>query len=279
MNKSYSTITNNYGQLISFFDDDYIGRCLIRDGIYDGETLEFIDRLLSQRLKNATILDIGANIGNHALAFSRLANQVYAFEPVPETYDLLEKNIDQNKINNILPFNFALSDSNDIAKIYLSDKNAGQSSLYQRESNQSGSVEVRLRNGDEVFEENNLGSVDLIKIDVEGHEPAVIKGLSATIASFKPIVILEWVDHEAKKVMLDENIFETVFSDYLILVLGTNHKRSYWQDMPFGYIRRKFHKIFIKRKPVIYKFHKDRNYANLILIPKNKLKMIDGLIQ
>lgn len=82
------------------------------------ETLMFLTRLL-QQMNQPTVLDVGANIGNHSLVFSLHAKQVYAFEPIPAIFDLLQNNIAQNAITNITAIQTACSNTNEETIIHL----------------------------------------------------------------------------------------------------------------------------------------------------------------
>src|SRR4030042_1518104 len=70
------------------------------------------------------IFDIGANIGNHTVFFStKTQAKVFSFEPFPPNFELLKKNIDSNKLQNVTAFNFALGEKNDSLFLSLSQKN------------------------------------------------------------------------------------------------------------------------------------------------------------
>src|SRR5690554_953635 len=128
-NSATRTLDTLHGHRIDVFENDYIGRKIASNGLYEKENLELLNRIL-HRMSHAVVLDVGANIGNHALSFSTQARQVYAFEPLPEVFEVLERNIEQNGITNIQTFNFALSDENGRSTLYRDRKgNIGASSF------------------------------------------------------------------------------------------------------------------------------------------------------
>lgn len=137
---------------------------------------------------SAVILDIGANIGNHTLYWAGLCNAktVYAFEPVKSTFEILSKNVELNKLeNNVKLFNLALSD----------EKTAGCINGYH-ETNIGGVSVRKATSGDLAFERlDNITiedeKIDLVKIDVEGHELFVLKGALATLEKYRPAVFIE----------------------------------------------------------------------------------------
>ena len=69
------------------------------------------------------VIDIGAHIGLFALFASQFCKQgkIFCFEPIKENYELLVENINSNKIKNIIPFNFAVSNTSDSVKLFLHD--------------------------------------------------------------------------------------------------------------------------------------------------------------
>ena len=71
--------------------------------LFNSKELSNISKLIKP---NSTVLDIGAQTGNMAVAYSLFAKNVIAFEPNPATFEILEKN---STLNSIIPYNFAIS--------------------------------------------------------------------------------------------------------------------------------------------------------------------------
>lgn len=140
-----------------------------------------------KEIKPKVILDIGGNIGITSVYLSRIfpKAKIYSFEPLKENFDLLEKNIQNYK--NITAFNFGLGSNNGSFKIYLSDnpENYGGASLYPDENgNDSGSFsECDVKNINDFLDENNIYSIDLIKIDTEGAEFEILSSLNESLLS------------------------------------------------------------------------------------------------
>ena len=88
MNLTTETLNNCLGQSITVFTGDQIGEHIRKFGLYEKEKLLFLTAILRQ-LDSPVVLDIGANIGNHTLAFATVASRVFAFEPIPAIYSLL----------------------------------------------------------------------------------------------------------------------------------------------------------------------------------------------
>ncbi|MBE9525081.1 MAG: FkbM family methyltransferase [Chloroflexi bacterium] len=136
-----------------------------------------------------TVLDIGANIGAHALRLSMIIGEfgkVYAFEPTNYAYQKLVYNISLNQFKNIIPI-----------QIVLSDKNLLRQSIHFRSSwpTKGNPVEqesiVDFTKLDDWCKRENLEHVDLIKLDVDGNEYSIIKGAESLLTSQHPLILME----------------------------------------------------------------------------------------
>lgn len=133
------------------------------------------------------IFDVGANVGNHSAAMRDIAGQIHAFEPNPALYARLAEMIAANGIANIRAEGVALSDHEGVATLKLRD---GESERAHLSSGGKG-VAVEMTTGDAYVRRKGIDRLDLIKIDVEGHEPAVLAGLSESLRRFRPLVVFE----------------------------------------------------------------------------------------
>jgi FkbM family methyltransferase len=270
-------LTTSLGHQVIAFKNDHVGDKIAKNGLYEKENLELLLQLLN-RISSPVIMDIGANIGNHALAFSTVANRVLAFEPLPVVFNLLEKNISNNNIDNIQAFPFALSDVEEEATIYMvREGNVGASSFDQRED-EVDAVTVNKKIGDEVLAEVGLKKLDLIKLDVEAHEAYVLRGLRKTLQQHKPIITMEWNDPLTIERLNGSDELQFLFEEYNVYVLGSNYDRGYWQHHSFAFIRRKLTRLFKTKKAALYAFNPARVYKNLLLIPKSKQAILDGIL-
>ena len=154
--------------------------------------------------KKGIVLDIGANSGLLTLPFAKEHvpdGKVYAFEPDIENYKQLENNIALNSLKNITPELMALQDDPSIETVNFfqrraidGDKliNRGLSTLEPIALHQTSTYTVRCSTIDHFVEQNNLTSLDFIKIDVEGSEYKVLKGGSESIGKFLPSLQYEY---------------------------------------------------------------------------------------
>jgi FkbM family methyltransferase len=144
------------------------------------------------------ILDIGANTGIYSLLAQSVNRQarIYAFEPVERVFQKLKKNIQLNGFQ-IECINKAVSDESGLALIYDDDAEHEYTASLQKINNRKiRSYETEVVSIDNFIDENSIQKIDLIKIDVEKHEPAVIRGFSRNIAAFKPAIIIEILNNE-----------------------------------------------------------------------------------
>ncbi len=118
------------------------------------------------------VLDIGANIGATALYFARLFPnaRIYAFEPAPDNFAVLERNIANSK--RIRGFNFGLGAEDAELELFHSDNpiNFGGYSLHPAGSDTSRKVRIKVRQVAAVLAELSLEKVDVVKVDTEGAE-------------------------------------------------------------------------------------------------------------
>jgi FkbM family methyltransferase len=171
---------------LAIFSFDHIGHEINLEGVYDKEHLDLLMGCLvawGVETRAFTALDVGANIGNHALYFSDHFRQVVAFEPNPSTFQLLR--INAGLVGNVVCRNFGLSSADGQALLCPDAANLGASML---RADGAAGVTVELRALDALTE---LTSVRLVKIDVEGHELDVLRGGAGLLARERPIVVLE----------------------------------------------------------------------------------------
>lgn len=123
-----------------------------------------------------TIFDVGANIGYYTVQFAQNTNAtIYAFEPMDYQYNTLLRNLELNSISNVCPIKKIVSDSEVKQRIYFSGmENTAASSVVNKTDEFEEIPAISL---DGFCEENQIGQIGLIKIDVEGYEFNVLKGL------------------------------------------------------------------------------------------------------
>lgn len=179
------------GLFVEVSVNDHIEKHLFWYGTYEKKEVATMQTLLDI---DSVVVDIGANIGYFSLMAAKkaTAGHIYSFEPVTKNMKKLKRNILLNRIKNIYPIQAAISNVSGKTTLYIStDENSGMSGLRITE-NFSGKCEtVTSITLDEAVLEYNLPKIDLIKIDAEGSEINVLRGMTKTRTDQKPIILIE----------------------------------------------------------------------------------------
>jgi len=168
----------------------------------DGEWESWVTDVLVKNLRpGMTVVDAGANVGYFTLIACNAVGRegrVFAFEPDPETYEMLFRSVEMNGFRQICQCHrMALSSSRGKARFYRFSQHFGGNSLWHRGGattefgDKVSEVEVDTIPFDEFAESAGIrGRIDLIKIDTEGSEAHVLQGMQKTLAANPNIVLL-----------------------------------------------------------------------------------------
>jgi FkbM family methyltransferase len=142
-------------------------------GLYEQD---LTDLLLKQVEPGMNVVDVGANVGYYSLVASTLvgsSGRVYAFEPDPESFSYLTRNVDLNACRNVVPIRMAVSDRAGSASFVRRNQDTG----FLSGDAGSASVNVSTVSLDEFFAEQGWPTVGLVKMDVEGSERVALLGM------------------------------------------------------------------------------------------------------
>jgi FkbM family methyltransferase len=160
-----------------------------------------VQQVLSDYLSPGTVFyDIGANIGFFSVAAARLVGeegQVYAFEPLPENAAVIRRNIKINGFENIQVIEAAVADRSGAAEFLVAHYSGGSalaSASVPPDLKEIITVEIVAL--DDLIARGQIRLPNLVKIDVEGAELQVIKGMSATLSQHCPILVFEIDDSD-----------------------------------------------------------------------------------
>lgn len=146
-------------------------------GEYEPETTQLLKQVL---LPGMNVVDLGAHIGYYTLLAARLVEpggKVYAFEPVPETFELLVKNVKVNGYDDlVVTIPKAISSGSSRIRIFSDSKSSVSAKCFPSHNGQAF-FEVDAISLDEFFREKGWPSVHLVKMDIEGAERAALEGM------------------------------------------------------------------------------------------------------
>ena len=178
----------NFQKQYAYFNitnpDDHIQKCWTHDRFYETGRSQLLTWCYNNLPVEMNILDIGANLGNHSIFFSKImkAKVVYAIEPYWPNFEQLVENILLNSCDNIYPLNIAAYSSIGVKRVQL--KNV----------NNSGMVEISDKGQPVICTLADFivaDKIDYIKIDVEGCELNAIGGCLDTINEHQPVISVE----------------------------------------------------------------------------------------
>lgn len=212
------TYNTKYGH-VTCYNNDIVFSSLLRRGLmYEEDIITGkIVPMLRQKNKKLTILDIGGHIGTHTIIYSRLLDcSIFTFEPQKKIFDILNKNITDNRLTNCTAFNCAVGHVTTTTTMsdMLYD---GYDCKIEYDTNKVlnyGGIGLG-KNGERVqmvsIDNLDLQGCDYIKIDVEGAEILALMGAKNTIEKYKPII---WYEHTDK--FVTQEMIESLNIDFEI---------------------------------------------------------------
>ena len=178
------------GSRMAIFANEHVGIQINQYGVYEIQELtllfDFV-KPLGDAFAQATVIDAGANIGNHSLFFSHHFKQVLAFEPNPTTFSLLKFNTEA--VDNIAIVNQGLGNEPDTLMLVEDAMNMGASSIVRKAGAEDRQIPVQIDTLDKATAA--IDRIEMIKIDVEGFEIKVLEGATALIERHQPIIVFE----------------------------------------------------------------------------------------
>lgn len=180
---------------------------------FEPRTTAFIGKIIKS---NDIVIDVGAHIGIHTVHFAKKAKFVIAIEPEPENFLLLKMNILANKIRNVIALPIAASNYDGAISLCISSASGAHT---VEETNKCiNKLMVKCKRIDSLLKVLGISKVDIVKIDVEGHEYKVIGGMREILTKNPPRVLIMEVNRNSKLLAQLNNIFKHV----LILDIWNN---------------------------------------------------------
>lgn len=185
----FSLYKTKFGDYFWLDDKSYVGKEIVNTGIWEQKSTEIIRKFVEE---GDIVLDVGANFGYYSVIMSKLVGkngQVLAFEPTTYFYNLLQKNIKENSIENCLSFQLGLSDSKREEEIIITEDTA---TMHDLENYDKGKKEkIKLDTLNNFIAEQGISRIDFVKIDIDGHEPFFFEGGWKILEKFNPFILLE----------------------------------------------------------------------------------------
>lgn len=228
-------------------------------GFFEANLTNFFINFLKE---GDTFLDVGAHVGYYSMLAAELvgsAGKVYSFEPTPRTFESLS--INANEYDNVVVNNFAvLNEERTISFIDYGPRYSAFNGFKERTSvevnflkNQGSKIEVKTIILDEYCEKNNIKPT-FIKIDAEGAEHLILKGMNKLLTNVRPLVSIEVAGEEEWQENCRKSIDILISYGYVALALTLEGK------LEEHVVRDKY------------------LYDNLIFIPKEKIETVMAFV-
>jgi len=163
------------------------------------------------------VVDVGAHVGKYAIPSAKLVGSegvVFAFEPGIEVYKALQNNININNLSNVIPLNLAAHDQNkDVLLTSSVDGSKGRP------------IPVKAVTIDEVLESYGIDSVDYVKVDVDGDEVNVLRGMGGILQRSSPKMLVEVAYSNEKEV---NDFLNSMGYDGRVVEIGKDGKEYYY---------------------------------------------------
>jgi FkbM family methyltransferase len=193
------------------------------------------ETLVGQLRPGDIFYDIGANVGFFSLIGARAvgaAGRVYAFEPVDENAQAIARNARLNRFDHITVLEVAAGDRDETAPLFVTEWDGG-ASLARSAIKTSERVlerQVQMSRVDDLVETHGLKPPTLVKIDVEGAEMAVLRGMQRTLEDAKPVVLFEVDDADVAELSCRWNELDAYLAamGYTITHLRNSYPNVGW---------------------------------------------------
>jgi FkbM family methyltransferase len=171
--------------------ENYLDREIFLHGEFEPRTTELVREFLKPGMR---VLDVGANFGYFTLIFARLVGttgRVWAFEPAQTYRERLFWHLRENAVTDrVVVLDYGLSAREETRVLHIGDSSA---TLHPAADEASlGSETIRLRSLDGVAGELALPRIDLVKVDIDGHEPYFLAGAERLLAAQRPALVMEF---------------------------------------------------------------------------------------
>lgn len=226
--KEYSLINlqTDYAEIFGnrvFLGKKGLAMSISHYGKYEETEAKIMEQKIS---KGDIVIDAGANIGLHTLNMAKIVGKtgkVFAFEPEITNFGILKKNIKLNNYTNIFAEHKAVGEKDGIATLYRSN-HPGMHKIDSKPQHSKDKLNVDIISLDNFFNKNHIQpKIDFIKIDVEGFELSVLKGMKNILKNNKNIKILLELYHN--KLHEEDLEYNSKYEELLDFLESFNFKK------------------------------------------------------
>ena len=167
------------------------------------------DHMLEKLCQTPVIIDIGAHIGLVSIYIAKKITgaMIYSYEPFPENYELLRRNIEINGLSHtIKPFNKAVFNKKGRKKLYFRRRYNAGCTLLGENNKESESIFVDCTTVRDIFETNKIKTCDLLKVDCEGADYYILKSIPSRY--MKRIKMIHAEFHRKYQIILMKDLLE-----------------------------------------------------------------------
>ena len=194
------------------------------DQVHEETTTKLFKHIIKE---GDTVVDLGANIGYFSIIAAKKSGpkgKVLSFEPEPNNFKYLKKNIEVNDFENVTPIQGAISDKNGEIDLFICEYDSGHHTINQfqgieaiargRKSKEK-TIKIKTWKLDDYLNNQNVKSVDVMKIDIEGSEGLALKGMQKTLKLPGINIFIEYYPALLKSMGTDLKLhIESLLNDY-----------------------------------------------------------------
>ncbi|HTT76808.1 MAG TPA: FkbM family methyltransferase [Candidatus Binataceae bacterium] len=184
---------------------DYIDWCVFFYGAYSVEELNVLSKMaacLRSARHRVIYLDVGVNVGHHLLFMTRHADECYGIDPLADVLERAREKLQINSANAQL-FNVGLGNCDEVKTFFPSTTANHAIGSFVRDwtpgSTSAVGYPLQIRRGSDFLAEHGIQHSNVVKIDVEGFEAAVLEGLSDVFRQYRPFILLEMSKNGARE--------------------------------------------------------------------------------
>ena len=177
-----------------------------RENFLDEVYFTKVSEIIAKRTNTPVIIDIGANIGYFSLSvFAKFPDaMIFAFEPHPYCFEVMSQYREKFSRYNFNIFNCAVSDTDDLIRLFIPEEEALTTiaSVFRIKSKETKEIRVQAIRLESFISKQGLDKIDLLKLDCEGSEYAILYSLPKEL--FSKISALSIETHKCSG--LNENL-------------------------------------------------------------------------